>query len=340
MLDRVFVHELSSDEVAIEEKTKHLRGLILAAGKSVDGDSSVHDLEAFWTEELRRRSRERVHLTSLEDCFSAEYRLPDEIEKRYAEFCLKAQQARFWLPSGVSETFQEFSSDALNQLKTWLDLNEGFDGKNKKAVIDVFSWFLSFVETKSELMHYLDSTDDQEEHLEEVLEACYLITENAIPSQCYEQIADDFLFSSDVVPIFNADKETEPTTPENDDNVTATIFNPTKNENNDTITTINKDQNNNTELDAIDYNNLPVPLQKYVQSESWEEAVLYCQQQKFNDLGQCLSFVKKSLSSDEVVEVSSDEALNISMNDIRINKKDHYFSTKGYKLGKFNSVTK
>ena len=77
--------------------------------------------------------------------------------------------------------------------------------------------------------------------------------------------------------------------------------NPTKNENNGTIATISKDQNNNTELDIIDYNNLPVPLQKYVQSESWEEAILYCQQQKFNDLGECLSFVKKSLSSNESI---------------------------------------
>lgn len=313
-LDEAAVQKMIKAKEAQEKNIKHFRALILAAGTSVDEELSVNELEAFWTEELRQRSKERAHLIFVENSFCNLKTLPTEIEKRFNKFCSRILLGHYWLHPRFSNEYLALIKGAPEQLTNWLKTSGAYTDEENDALKNIFFWFFDFVESKSEAMHRLDAEVDNEEQLLQIMQATILITENIIPTKAYEAIKDEFPFFFEVVPSRSESGEAAPTIPESGEDVTDGSITATKNENNKTGTAevIKKAINTSTEINIIDYNLIPASLNKYIQSESWEEAILYCQQNAYEEFSECLILIKQFLTSNEVVKISSIDALNFS----------------------------
>ena len=311
-LDEDAVQKINEAKETEEKNIKYFRGLILAAGTSVDDELSVHELEVFWTEELRRRSKERAHLIFVADSFHSIKSLPTEIKERLNEFSSKILLAQYWLRPRFSDEFLGLIKDAPKQLTNWLKSAENYTDEANKAVIKIIFWFFDFIESKSETMRSLDAEDDNDEQLVQIMQATILITENNIPSKAYEAIKDEFPFFFEMPPHIDAGEMKDSAIQESEKNVFGAIASPATGQNSNISTTFDEGHNNTTELDVIDYNNLPSQVNKLIQSESWDEAVSYCQQHNYDELDECLMLIKRFLTSTEIVKISSINALNFS----------------------------
>ncbi|MDY4296319.1 MULTISPECIES: hypothetical protein [unclassified Xanthomonas] len=136
---------------AVEEsELDRLRILDLLArisecGASYVGTNDVPSLHAAWTQLLAHRESERAHLQCLLPAVRAvEQNLP-ELASEAADFRIKVEQPRFWLPADSSADFALFIEECGTRIGRWADSASLLKQEERHALSVLTEWYLRFI---------------------------------------------------------------------------------------------------------------------------------------------------------------------------------------------------
>ena len=116
--------ESEADEAATQARRASVVRLLLLAGiGGVDERSPIEELEARWSDELRRRQSERLHLTTAEGAFRAvEPNLPP-LSEDVSRFKQRNLEADYWLPPSLAADLSAILEEPAAKLNSWRGLS-------------------------------------------------------------------------------------------------------------------------------------------------------------------------------------------------------------------------
>ena len=161
-----------------------VRHLLLAGTAGFDEFASVEQLGQIWDEELARRQGERKHIALLANALAPHAIAIPTLSAEIASLEQRSLEADRWLQDERSSDLAMYSEDAVRKLAFWLGAAKAFDAEARTVLERLVSWFLRFIDERTDALRALAEGERTDAVLERVIEVRGCFANAGDPVSC------------------------------------------------------------------------------------------------------------------------------------------------------------